>query len=38
MSTPPPVFAQTVDKNFLSKNENLATKLRRQAVLKGARR
>ena len=33
-STPPPSFERSVRPDFLKKNENLATKLRRQAVLK----
>ena len=33
-STPPPEFVNSVDPDFLKKNENLATKLRRQAVVK----
>ena len=33
-STPPPSFDKSVRPDFLKKNENLATKLRRQAVLR----
>ena len=33
-STPPPSFEGSVRPDFLKKNENLATKLRRQAVLR----